>query len=292
MDLVDLFSFTRFRLPRPDEDPKGLLAEVLAASEVELAYYEGIPQDALCQDWGQVTPDYIPDQQYHDPAPLGTDLDYAQSAFGANLVDGIETTRTAIFERGMQTTHEEVTSAVVATEGTPDADNDHGTSVMGILGGCDDNGVGVLGYLADQQMVLYQRNSDEYGSVADIYDLAASQLDAGELCNSSWAYYADPMPPGQECPCNPGQNGLVPCEYNPDVKAAIQAAVAAGIYHFIGAGNGCVDLDDPVFGDIFQYSTDSGSNIVGGSQSAVVGNGHHAMCYTGFGSRVFNYAWS
>jgi len=292
IDLVDLFSFTRFRLPEPDADPKGLLAEVLAAPEVELAYYEGIPVDGLCQDWGQVTPDYVPDQEYHDPAPEGTDLDYAQSAFGADVVDGSGTgVWTGIFERGMQTTHENVTSAVVATAGTPDADNDHGTAVMGIMGGCDDNGVGVLGYLADQAMRLYQRNSAAYGSVADVYNFANGQLLAGEVTNSSWGYFSNPMPPGQACPCNPGQNGTVPIEYDAGVKAAVQAGVADGIHYFVITHNGCTDLDDPIFGNIFQYATDTGSNYVGAGESAVVGDGHDAACFTSFGSRVNHYAW-
>ncbi|MBL0061328.1 MAG: hypothetical protein IPP40_07540 [bacterium] len=90
----------------------------------------------------------------------------------------------------MQTGHEDIANPVVATLGTPDSDNDHGTAVTGVLGGCDANGVGVLGFLADQQMRLYQRNSGSYGSVADIYDLANGQLLAGELTNSSWGYGA------------------------------------------------------------------------------------------------------
>jgi len=292
-DLVDLFSFHVFELEDPAPDPRALLADILLAPEVEIAYYESIPLDFLCTDIDQTTPNYQAGQTYHDAAPLGTDLDFAQALFGADVVDGSGTgTWTGIFERGMQITHEDVTLGYVATDGIPSASNDHGTAVMGILGACDDNGVGMLGYLADQQMVLYQRNSTEYGSVAEIYDEANGDLFPGEITNSSWGYFADPMPPGQSCPCNPGQNGVVACEYDPGVKASIQAGVAAGIHYFLAAGNGCVDLDDGVFGTYFQWPTETGSVYVGGSEAPVVDNGHDPRCYTNFGSRVTSYGWA
>lgn len=291
-DLVDLFSFQIFSLTEPAGDPRALLAELLLAPEIEIAYYQGIPVDATCTDIGWTTPDYVAGQTYHDPAPLGTDLDYAQLIFGADVVDGENIYNwTGIFERGLQTTHEDVELADVGTTGTPDADNNHGTAVMGILGACDDNGVGMLGYLADMRMRLYQRNSGDYASTADVYDLANSQLIAGEVTNSSWGYFSDPMPAGQTCPDNPGQNGTVPCEYDPGVKAAIQAGVAAGIHYFICAHNGCTDLDDVIFGDTFDWSTDTGSIIVGACESAVSGNGHDAISWTSYGSRLTSFSW-
>jgi serine protease len=286
-DLVDMFSFYCFHLPGPAADPKGLLADILRAPEVETAYYEPIPYDATCTDLGNVTPNYVPQQDYHDAAPTGVDLGYAQTTFGADVVDGAGTgVWVGLFERGIQTTHEDVTLAVVATAGTPDADNDHGTSVMGILGACDDNNVGCLGFLADEEMRLYQRNSGSYPSVADIYNLANTQLAAGEVTNSSWAYFADPMPPGQTCPCNPGQNGHVPIEYNAAVKAEIDAGTADGIHYFLAAGNGCTDLDWAGFGAAFDWTT--GSVYVGAVESALP---HDAACFTDYGSRISSCAW-
>lgn len=289
-DLVDLFSFYRFRLPEPADDPKALLADILKAPEVETAYYEPIPIDFLCQDLGNPTPDYRPDQTYHDPAPLGTDLDYAISEFGANVVDGSSGTWIGIFERGMQTTHEDFSNANVRTSGTPDTDNNHGTAVTGIYGGCDDNNVGVLGYLADETLQLYQRNSSAYGSTADVYTFAigTGELIAGDLTNSSWGHFSDPMPPGQTCPCNPGQNGLVPLEYDAAVKSAVQSGVALGIHYFVAAGNGCVDLDDATFGNTFRWSTDTGSIYVGAVKSTLP---HDSSCYTNWGERVTLCGW-
>ncbi|MCB1060922.1 MAG: S8 family serine peptidase [Calditrichaeota bacterium] len=288
-DLVDLFSFYCFELPEAPADPKALINEVLRAPEVETAYYEPIPIDLTCQDLGNTTPDFTPNQTYHDAAPTGVDLDWVLANHNPDIVDGPGTNRwTGIFERGMQTTHEDLTLATVATAGTPDTDNDHGTAVTGVIGACDDNNVGCLGFVADQQMRLYQRNSSSYGSTADIYDLATSDLVSGEFTNSSWGYGANPLPPGQTCPCNPGQNGVVNPEYNAGVKSAILAMVADGIHVFLAAGNGCTNLDDATFGTIFRNSTDTGSNYVSACSSDVA---HNASCFTNWGERCDLNAW-
>ncbi len=288
-DLVDLFSFYCFELPEAPADAQALISEILDAPEVETAYYEPIPVDFLCQDLGNTTPNFRPNQTYHDAAPVGVDLDWVWAEHIDDVVDGPGTGRwTGIFERGLQTTHEDFTLAEVATAGTPDSDNDHGTAVTGLLGACDDNGVGCIGFMADQRMRLYQRNSGSYGSTADIYNLANGQLVSGEVTNSSWGYTANPLPPGQTCPCNPGQNGSVPIEYSASVKAEVQAGVADGIHYFLSAGNGCTNLDDATFGTTFRNSTDTGSNYVSAIQSAA---GHNASCFTCFGERCDLNAW-
>ena len=289
-DLVDLLSFYCFRLPQPDDDPHGLLADILRAPEVEIAYYDPIPVQTTCQDLGSPTPDFTANQTYHDPAPLGTDLDYAKASYGADVTDGASSsTWCAVLETwsagatgiGYDLGHEEWSSPVNATpEGTPDNTKSHAAGVGGVLAACDDNNVGVVGYLADETVRFYDIVA--IGTVST-YVRVLDELIAGEICNGSFGYYADPMPDGQECPCNPGQNGQVPPEYAPAVKAAIQNCVADGIHCFTGAANGCVNLDDPVFGTTFRNSTDSGSNIVGAIQAALP---HDASCYTGYGERV------
>jgi hypothetical protein len=57
----------------------------------------------------------------------------------------------------------------------------------------------------------------------------------------------------------------------------------------MGTGNGCTNLDDATFGTTFRNSTDTGSNYIGGLQSAVP---HDYICYTGFGERVDLCGWS
>lgn len=287
-DLIDLFSFYCFEMESPAADPQALIYEILKAPEVETAYYEGIPVDLTCTDLGNVTPNFRPRQTYHDPAPVGVDFDWVLANHIDDVVNGPASRWAGIFERGMQTGHEDIANPVVATPDTPDADNDHGTAVTGVLGGCDANGVGCLGFLADEQMRLYQRNSSGFGSVADIYDLANGQLLAGELTNSSWGYFASPLPPGQSCPCNPSQNGVVNIEYEADTKAAVLAGVADGIHYFLAAGNGCVNLDAATFGTIFRNSTDTGSNYVSAIESA---DPHDASCFTNWGERCDINAW-
>lgn len=287
-DLVDLFSFYCFEMTSAPADAQSLINDILKCPEVETAYYEPIPVDMTCTDLGIVTPNFRPRQTYHDPAPVGVDLDWVLANNIDDVVNGPSTRWVGIFERGMQTGHEDIANPVVATSGTPDADNDHGTAVTGVLGACDANGVGCLGFLADEQMRLYQRNSSGYGSTADIYNLANGQLLAGEVTNSSWGYTANPLPPGQSCPCNPSQNGLVNPEYNAALKAEIQAGVADGIHYFLSAGNGCVNLDHVTFGNTFRNSTDTGSNYVSAIESAA---GHDASCFTNWGERCDINAW-
>jgi serine protease len=285
-DLVDMFSFYRFRLPEAPADAKALLADILKAPEVETAYYEPIPIDLTCTDIGVTTPNLVPYQGFKNAAPQGVDLVYANTTFGVEVCDGETTTDIGIFERGLQTTHEDFTTATVRTAGAPDTDNDHGTAVSGIIGACDENGVGVTGFVADEGVRLYQRNSASYASVADIYNLANSQLAAGEITNSSWGYTASPLPPGQSCSCNPSQNGSVPCEYNAGVKAEIDAGTAAGIHYFIAAANGCVNLDWSGFGSTFDFTT--GAVYCGAGIST---GDHDAECFTDYGSRITSYAW-
>lgn len=292
-DLVDLFSFYNFRLLAPAADPKALLADILKAPEVEIAYYESISLPATCTDLGSVTPDYRAQQTYHDPAPLGVNLDYANAQFGLEVCDGVTSTETGVIETGgsnragFETDHEDFTTVINATpERTFDTTRFHGTAVAGIVGACDENSVGVVGFTADHGLRWYDINS--LASHADVYNRANSQLLAGEYTTNSWGYFSDPMPPGQTCTCNPGQNGMVPPEYVPSVKAAIQNGVAGGIFYFLSAGNGCTNLDHSTYGTTFRWSTDTGSMYVGAVEPNAT---HNASCFTNFGERVTLNAW-
>ncbi|MBL0061329.1 MAG: hypothetical protein IPP40_07545 [bacterium] len=73
-DLVDLFSFYCFEMENAATSPRDLIDEILRAPEVETAYFEPIPVDLTCTDVGNTTPNFRPEQTYHDPAPLGVDL--------------------------------------------------------------------------------------------------------------------------------------------------------------------------------------------------------------------------
>ena len=285
-DLVDMFSFYCFHLPQADADPKALLADILGAPEVETAYYEPIPIDFTCQDLGDPTPSWFNSQNHYDAAPLGVDLHYVRATFGVELSDGVESTWVGIFERGADTGHEDYTTISIPTGGSGDADNDHGTAVSGIMGACDENNVGMIGFVADHEIRVYQRNSPNYASTADVYNFANIQLIAGEVTTNSWGYTCNPCPPGQSCPCNPDQNGSVPIEWNAAVKAEVDQGTAEGIIYCLSAGNGCVNLDWIGFGSIFDWTT--GSIYVGAVTS--VGD-HDANCFTDWGSRVTSCAW-
>jgi serine protease len=286
-DLVDLFSFYRFRLTNSADDPHALLADILKAPEVEIAYYESIPAQA-CSDIGSVTPNLVPEQTYYNPAPNGVDYTYVKNQFTADVADGSGGTWAAIIEYspGFNFSHEDFASPVNGTpEVTPNT-TQHGVATMGIVGACKSNNVGCSGFLADESMHGYDIGA--LSSVAAVYNRVNSQLLAGEVTNSSWGYFSSPMPPGQSCPCNPGQNGMVPPEYDPATKAAIQAGVAAGIHYFLSAGNGCTNLDSPTFGNTFRWAAETGSCYVGAVVSTVP---HNAACFTCFGERVTLNNW-
>lgn len=290
IDQVDLFSFYCFRLPAPAADPRALLADILKAPEVEVAYYDGIPYPTTCTDAGGVTPNYRPNQTYHDPAPVGVDADYAWATFGEDVTDGATATWTAVIEWGttFMATHEDFTTVVMGTpEEAADTLNYHGTAVAGIVGACEENNVGIVGFTADQAIHYYSVTA--LASIADVYTRVNSQLIEGEYTTGSWAYFADPLPPGQTCPCNPGQNGHVPAEYVPATKTAIANGIALGIHYLESAGNGCTNLDSPTFGNTFRWSTDTGAMIIGGIESTAP---HDAICYTCYGERVTLNAWS
>ncbi len=290
IDQVDLFSFYCFRLPAPAADPKALLADILKAPEVEVAYYDGIPYPTTCTDAGGVTPNYRPNQTYHDPAPVGVDADYAWATFGEDVTDGATSAWTAVIEWGttFMATHEDFTTVVMGTpEESADTFNYHGTAVAGIVGACEENNVGIVGFTADQAIHYYSVTA--LASIADVYTRVNSQLIEGEYTTGSWAYFANPLPPGQTCPCNPGQNGHVPAEYVPATKTAIANGIALGIHYLESAGNGCTNLDSPTFGNTFRWSTDTGAMIIGGIESTAP---HDAICYTGYGERVTLNAWS
>ncbi len=288
-DQVDLFSFYRFRLTSPSADPKALLADILNAPEVEVAYYECIPYQATCTDVGLVTPNYRPNQTYHDPAPGGVDLDYCWAEFGEEVTDGVSTSNTAVIEYGtdLTPTHEDYTTLVIATANPADTLGYHGGSVAGIVGACEENNIGVVGFTADHVMRYYDITA--LATVADVYTLVNAQLDPGEYTTGSWAYFASPLPPGQTCPCNPGQNGHVPAEYDPATKTAIANGIAGGIHYLESAGNGCTNLDAATFGNTFRWAMDTGAMIIGGVESAPP---HDAICYTCYGERVTLNAWS
>jgi hypothetical protein len=286
-DLVDLFSFYRFRLPEAAKDPKALLADILKAPEVETAYYESIPVQS-CGDLGSVTGNYEPEQGYHRPAPGGLDLDYAISQYTLGVTSGNTGTWAGIIEYqpGTDLGHEDFNGPDNGTTECGLYTGFHATAVMGVVGACDANNVGVTGFVSGEHMRGYDMTC--LGSIANVYNRVNSQLFPGEVTSNSWGFFSNPMPPGQSCPCNPGQNGMVPAEYDPATKAAIAAGAAAGIMYFLSAGNGCTNLDAPVYGNTFRWATDTGSLYVGAVQSAPA---HDAACFTDFGERVTLNAW-
>jgi subtilisin family serine protease len=91
-----------------------------------------------------------------------------------------------------------------------------------------------------------------------------------------------------QCTCNRSQCNYVPLEYWRANFDAIAQATANGVHVVQAAGNGSVDLDDPVYGGAFNRSVrDSGAILVGASGAST----RAPLCYTNHGSRVDVHAW-
>lgn len=243
-----------YRVDAPDERLDQLAERFRQHDFVEYAYVEpevglpvwpaeGRPVEA---EPPSITPDFSARQGYLNAAPEGIDARFAWTlpgggGAGVNIID---------IEGAWRLTHEDLLAnegGVVA--GTPIADvgwRNHGTSVLGIMGG-DDNGFGILGICPDAFIRTISHNSGAASfpsGVATAIVTAANTLSPGDLILVE-AHAPGPRfnftDPG-------GQRGYVAMQYWPEVYGAITyAAVIKGIIVVEAAGNGAENLDDPLY---------------------------------------------
>ena len=209
--------------------PAGTTPQMVEAVEV-LNTMTNDPADAP-----PVTPDFTGRQGYLDAAPGGIDARYAWTVPGGRGGD----VRVIDCEWGWRFTHEDLRQnqgGVVA--GTSSTDTDHGTAVIGEIGG-DRNGLGVLG-IAPDAIVSASSFHDQPTPTAIVN--AANRLRPGDVI------LLEIHRPGPRTPNPPqGQRGFIAIEWWPDDFAAIRYAVNRGIVVVEAAGNGFEDLDDPVY---------------------------------------------
>ncbi len=182
------------------------------------------------------TPDFEGRQVYLNPAPEGIDARYAWTLAGGRgaglkIID---------CEWGWRFEHEDLIDrqfgCVAGTDTTSRDFENHGTAVIGVLGG-DINGFGIIGICPD----AYVGGSSFVGqSTSTAIVKAADQLSAGDLMILE-VHRAGPNATGN------GQFGYIAVEWWPDDFAAIRYAVNKGIIVCEAAGNGYQDLDDPVY---------------------------------------------
>ncbi len=274
--LHSLSTYWRLDYRGLDIEPHELLKKLQQLSEVDYAYLEKAVSDPAAS-----TPNdpYAIDQGYLDAARVGIDARWASTqpngdGRGVGFID---------LERAWNLDHEDlpVTSSALIfadnREGVSGLRDDHGTSVLGIVGAVK-NRVGVIGIapgVSSMKVVShYQAASGTENHVADAIVAAVRAMAPGDvlLLEVQRAYY--------------------PTETDVADFDAIRLASAAGIIVVEAAGNGNADLDALPAG--VSFHGDSGAIMVGSCESALPHNRYVGLGFgqgSNYGSKINCFAW-
>jgi serine protease len=286
-DVPDLSQWHHLSIPR-GSDIDAIIRKLKANSLVAHAYRAPLPAPL------PNTPDFRWRQTYMTGvANNGIDSDYAHTIDGGrgNLVQVVD------IEYQWNRNHEDLSRLRLADTVIdnnipvyptgPGFGPDHGTAVMGILGG-DNNGYGVTGIVPRARLrVVHVMNVTGYRPGNAILR-AAEASSAGDVILIEQQAIAPQH-------CGPYSNDYVPLEYYPAVYDATRFAISRGIHVVAAAGNGSVNLDNPgCFGQPFPNGVSSGAIIVGAGTSTTCGGfspPRSRLGFSSYGSRVNVQAW-
>jgi len=284
-DVADLNNWYLLTIAGRNDDPKGLLEEVLKLDLVQTGYFEPITLPTVCgSDPAPATPNYEASQGYRDAAPNGVDINYAWAHSSAG--DGVESYWFQDLEEGWCEDHEDFDTFTICNgaDSTDPSWYDHGTAACSIVGACDDN-KGVTGLVPEVR--LTGRVCNNHSSVEAAILATGDYLVTGETYMIEFAAWGPSQ--GTTCVCNCGQFETIPMEYWSGNFDAILANSTNGRICLAGSANGSMDLDWAGYGGAFNRSVrDSQAILVGAASSDAT---HDPECWTNHGSRVDLYSW-
>jgi hypothetical protein len=184
------------------------------------------------EDAPPVTSDFTARQGYLDAAPGGIEARYAWTLPGGRGAGG----RVIDLEWGWRFSHEDLTQnqgGIVG--GTGSTDTNHGTAVLGEISG-DFNVFGITGIAPEAPISAVAFSM----ATAAAIRLAADRLGPGDIM------LLEIHRPGPQA-TGVGQQGFIAIEWWPDDFAAIRYATSKGVIVVEAAGNGAVNLDDPIY---------------------------------------------
>jgi len=274
-ELADLNSYYRIDMTDAAE-AEALINELNRLDYVEIAYFQPKPEEA--GDIDPPTPDFQPDQDYREAAPVGVDADYANGlpggdGSGVKIID---------IENDWVTTHEDLEKAIGGVIGPYPggaSSSDHGTAVIGqMIAG--DNGYGVTGICpgADIGMI-----SVTTVSTATAIYTAIDNLEPGDFI----LIELHAPGPRYNFQARPDQLGYVCMEYWQANYDAMLYAWARGIVIIEPAGNGAEDFDDVLYESLFDTTyRNSHAIVVGAGYPAASTDDLERQGYSNYGERV------
>jgi serine protease len=217
------------------------------------------------------TPLFETRQSYLQANPLGVNAVAVRGLPGGHG----ENVKIVDIETGMNANHEDLTTFWI---GNLPEDSDHGTAVMGILGGRQ-NSFGITGIAPLASLGFYGFIEGNQDVVDDPYMTgilraiteATLQLEAGDVLVI------------EQHMLGPDQNKWTTVEYWDPIYEALKVATDKGIHCVAAAGNGASNLDAAAYERKFDVTfRDSGCVIVGAGRSQSL----QVLGFSNYGSRV------
>ena len=256
--------------------PDELLKNLQQLPEVDYAYLEKAVSDPAVAISNDI---FAGRQNYLDAAPVGIDARWAWTqSFGEGAGVGF-----IDLEREWNLDHEDLSDKAPALifnenrKGVGGFRGDHGTAVLGVVGGID-NKVGIVGAAPGVSSIRlvshYDAETNTESNVADAIVAAIAVMARGDVLLLET------------------QRDFLPTETDSGDFDAIRLATGNGIIVVEAAGNGNANLDALPAG--VSLHGDSGAIMVGSCESALPHNryvGCGAGCGSNYGSRINCFAW-